>query len=229
MASARTIGEVINELRDEFPEVTVSKIRFLETKGLVNPGRNHSGYREFTDDDLGRIRYILRQQRDHFLPLKVIKSKLTAWERGEEPGPGEGGGGPPPEAYFAGGEHHLDAEELVRATGISRAELKALEADDVVVPRPGPEADLYSDFDVAAVQAARRLLGHGLEPRHLRTLRHGAERTEELLRQLTLPMLRHSNPETRRRAAEILADCAEAAAELQQATLRSLLTDLLEG
>ena len=79
-----TIGEVINILRPEFPDVTVSKIRFLESKGLVRPDRSASGYRMFTDDDVQRIHYVLSEQRDHYLPLKVIKSKLSAWEHGDE-------------------------------------------------------------------------------------------------------------------------------------------------
>src|SRR5918996_1245622 len=82
--SQLSIGEVINLLRDDFPDVSVSKIRFLESQGLIDPDRSDSGYRQFDRDDVARLRFILRQQRDHFLPLKVIKSKLTLWERGEE-------------------------------------------------------------------------------------------------------------------------------------------------
>ncbi|HSO49000.1 MAG TPA: MerR family transcriptional regulator, partial [Acidimicrobiia bacterium] len=79
-----SIGEVINLLRDDFPDVSVSKIRFLESQGLIDPGRSDSGYRQFDQTDLARLKFILQQQRDHFLPLKVIKSKLTLWERGED-------------------------------------------------------------------------------------------------------------------------------------------------
>ena len=85
-----SIGEVIELLRDEFPDISVSKLRFLESQGLVSPARAESGYRQFDEQDLKRIRFILTQQRDHFLPLKVIKSKLTLWERGEEPDPDSG-------------------------------------------------------------------------------------------------------------------------------------------
>ncbi|HIE22041.1 MAG TPA: MerR family transcriptional regulator, partial [Acidimicrobiia bacterium] len=79
-----SIGELINLLRDDFPDVSVSKIRFLESQGLIDPRRSPSGYRQFDEHDIARLRFILQQQRDHFLPLKVIKSKLTVWERGEE-------------------------------------------------------------------------------------------------------------------------------------------------
>ena len=83
-ARSHSIGEVINLLRPEFPDLTVSKLRFLEGQGLVEPQRSASGYRMFTEEDVQRIEYILKEQRDHYLPLKVIKSKLTAWELGEE-------------------------------------------------------------------------------------------------------------------------------------------------
>jgi DNA-binding transcriptional MerR regulator len=79
-----SIGEVINLLRDDFPDISVSKIRFLESQGLIDPHRTASGYRQFDPEDLARLRFILAQQRDHFLPLKVIKSKLTLWERGDD-------------------------------------------------------------------------------------------------------------------------------------------------
>lgn len=80
----RSIGEVINALRSDFPDISVSKVRFLEAQGLISPTRSPSGYRMFADEDVDRLRYVLSEQRDHFLPLKVIKSKLTSWDRGEE-------------------------------------------------------------------------------------------------------------------------------------------------
>lgn len=223
----RTIGEVINSLRGEFPEITVSKVRFLETKGMVKPRRSKSGYREFTSEDVSRIRYILQQQRDHFLPLKVIKSKLNAWERGEVPP--DAPSGPPPETYFAVTQTEMSREELSRAAGLSVNDLDLLIDSGVI--QPGVTAggdDVFGSDDLTVAQSAARLLRNGLEARHLRTLRLGAERSSELLHQLTVPLLRHGNPDTRRRAAEVLADCAQAAGELQQAILRSTLAGYLE-
>ncbi|MGA9598174.1 MAG: MerR family transcriptional regulator, partial [Acidimicrobiia bacterium] len=124
---SRSIGEAINVLRGEFPDLTVSKIRFLEAQGLINPGRSPSGYRMFTDDDVDRLRYVLSEQRDHFLPLKVIKSKLTSWDRGEETEtPRESG--PAPEAYFGGAGVSMAADELSRASGLSRDQIDELVA-----------------------------------------------------------------------------------------------------
>jgi len=226
-ARVRTIGEVITNLRGEFPEVSVSKVRFLETKGMVKPRRSKSGYREFTSDDVSRIRYILQQQRDHFLPLKVIKSKLNAWERGEVLA--DAPSGPPPDTYFATSATEMNREELSRAAGLAAADLELLIENHVIQPGTAVGGEeVFGSDDLTVAQSAARLLRNGLEARHLRTLRLGAERSSELLHQLTVPLLRHGNPDTRRRAAEVLADCAQATGELQQAILRSTLAGYLE-
>lgn len=217
-----SIGEVINVLKREFPDVTVSKVRFLESKGMIKPARAKSGYREFTADDISRIRYILQQQRDHFLPLKVIKSKLTAWERGEASS--DLPAGPPPETYFASSPTEMTRAELSRAAGLSQPDLGTLIEHGVIRPGKGPDgSEVFGSDDLTIAQSAARLLQHGIEARHLRTLRIGSERASELLHQLVAPLLRHGNPDTRRRAAEIMADCASATGDLQQAIIRSTL------
>jgi DNA-binding transcriptional MerR regulator len=223
-----TIGEVINLLRAEFPDVTVSKIRFLETQGLVRPDRSTSGYRMFTEDDIQRIQYILSEQRDHYLPLKVIKSKLTAWEHGEE-SPVVPDGGPPPEAYFSSSGVSLTASEISRSSGLSREQLQHVVDEGLLVPRELPDgAQMYTDADLQIARGVHRLLSRGLEPRHLRPLRLSAERQVELLGQLVAPMLRHRNPDNQRRSSEILADTAQASAIVQETMVRSRLRKLLE-
>jgi DNA-binding transcriptional MerR regulator len=223
-----TIGEAINLLRPDFPDVSVSKIRFLETQGLVRPDRSASGYRMFTDDDIQRIQYILSEQRDHYLPLKVIKSKLTAWEHGEEsPVPAESG--PPPEAYFSSSGVSLTASEISRSSGLSREQLERVEAEGLLVPRILPDGtQMYTDGDLQIARAVHRLLSRGLEPRHLRPLRLSAERQAELLGQLVAPLLRHRNPDNQRKSSEILADTAQASAVVQETMVRSRLRKLLE-
>ncbi|HHC09064.1 MAG TPA: MerR family transcriptional regulator [Actinobacteria bacterium] len=227
-ARTRTIGEVINLLKPEFPELTVSKIRFLESRGLIEPQRSPSGYRLFTEEDVRRIEYILREQRDHYLPLKVIKSKLTAWEHGEaSPVPAESG--PPPEAYFASSGVSLTPAELMRSSGLAADQLEALVGAGILEPFELPDGtQVFRDDDLVVAKAAHRLLARGLEVRHLRSLRLAADRTSDLLGQLAAPLLRHRNPDNRRKAAEILADCAEASAQLEQALVRGRLRRLLE-
>jgi DNA-binding transcriptional MerR regulator len=226
MPETHTIGAVIAMLRDEFPDVTVSKLRFLEGQNLLRPRRSAAGYRQFTEADLERIRFILRQQRDHYLPLKVIKSKLTAWERGEESA--QLPEGPPPETYFGDSGLSMSASELARAAGLNRRQLATLVEHGLLTPLVlDGGKEVFQDEALIIARAAARLLNHGLEGRHLRSFRLAVDREVDLLRQLTEPMLRHRNPDNRRRAAEILADSAQAGRDLSEALLRAELRHLL--
>ncbi len=223
-----TIGEVINLLRTEFPDITVSKIRFLESKGLIHPDRSASGYRMFDDDDIQRIQYVLTEQRDHFLPLKVIKSKLAAWEKGDV-SPVAPDHGPPPEAYFSSSGVSLSASEISRSSGLSRSQLEAVIDVGLIEPSELPDgSQIFTDADLQIARAAHRLLARGLEPRHLRGIRLAADRQTDLLGQLVAPLLRHRNPDNQRRSAEILADTANASALAQETMVRSRLRKLLE-
>lgn len=225
---ALAISEVIALLKEEFPDVTISKLRFLESQGLLRPGRSSSGYRQFRAADVERARYILRQQRDHFLPLKVIRGKLSVWEQGEEPtvAPAEGA---PPDAYFGGRRTRMSAEELARAGGVPLEFIRQLVQHGIIRARSVEGTPEFTDDDAVISRAANRLVSRGLEVRHLRTLRLAANRETDLLAQLASPLLRHHTPAGRRRAAEVLADCAQAARELQEASVRSQLRELLEG
>ncbi|HUG75320.1 MAG TPA: MerR family transcriptional regulator [Acidimicrobiia bacterium] len=224
-----TIGDVAEALKAEFPEVSVSKIRFLESEGLINPPRTSSGYREFRSEDVERVRYILRQQRDHFLPLKVIKSNLRSLERGEEPtlAPTPG---PPAAAYF--GEMTpptLDAADLARSAGMPASLVDELVDHGIIVPTETPDGPLFGADDVEIAKAAWRMVGHGLESRHLRIIRQGANREVDLLRQMTATLLRHASPASRRQAAEVLAEVAQAARTMQEAMVRAALRETLNG
>ena len=222
-----TIGEVVDLLVGEFPDVSVSKIRFLESEGLINPSRSTSGYREFGPADVERVRYVLRQQRDHFLPLKVIRSKLSAWERGEGPTSAPEPG-PPPDAYFGASGVEMDTDEVARSAGAPVGLVDQLVSHGILTPT---ESDLGPRFDedaITVVRAAHRLMGHGLEARHLRALRLGANREVDLFRQLTGHLLRNPSPANVRSAGEVLADCAQAARELQEALVRADLRKVLD-
>lgn len=227
-AEPQSIGEVITTLRSEFPELSVSKIRFLEGQGLIEPARSASGYRLFSPEDVQRIAFILREQRDHYLPLKVIKSRLASWDRGDEP-TDLASSGPPPESYFASSGLSMTPDELCKAAGLSSRHLDELVAHGLLAPQELPNGKtVFKDDDLAIARAARRLIRQGLEGRHLRAIRLAADREVELLHQLVAPLLRHRNPENRRRAAEILADTAHAGAELGEAIVRNRTRRLLE-
>ncbi|HSQ37253.1 MAG TPA: MerR family transcriptional regulator [Acidimicrobiia bacterium] len=226
---ALAIGEVIALLKEEFPDVSISKLRFLESQGLLRPGRSPSGYRQFRAADVERARYVLRQQRDHFLPLKVIKANLSAWEHGQEPTVAPASG-PPPDSYFAGGKARMSAEELARTAGVPVDFIQTLVQHGVLDARRDPQGgQQFTEDDAAMTRAANRLVARGLEPRHVKSLRLASNRETDLLAQLAGPLLRHRTPASRRQAAEILADCAQAARDLQDAAVRAQLRKLLEG
>jgi len=206
-----SIGEVINLLRDDFPDVSVSKIRFLESQGLIDPNRSPSGYRQFDGDDVARLRFILQQQRDHFLPLKVIKSKLTLWERGEEANPNVTA----PRLEEAG--EPLDRANLLKRSGLSDEELKSL--IDVGLVRPIAGTTVFPNEAGVVGAEAKRLMEYGLEPRHLRAIRLSVERESDLLGQLVAPLAKASNAESRGRARDVLDTCSDSVGAMHRALL----------
>lgn len=217
--AALSIGEVINLLNEEFPEISVSKVRFLEQQGLIHPSRSSSGYRQFFPDDIKRVRYILEQQRDHFLPLKVIKAKLTDWERGDD--------ATDPAADF--GEHFfveqttVSTEELLRRSGLSEEELTSLVTHGVMT-----EAHEHDEDAVAIAREARLCFDHGLEARHLRALALGAGRQADLLRQLTAPQRRQGSPEAQQRVEDAMTALARSFAALSLRMVRRELRSILD-
>ena len=187
---ALSIGEVINLLKDEFMDVSVSKVRFLEDQGLVHPTRSPSGYRQFFADDVKRLRFILGQQRDHFLPLKVIKSRLTDWERGEDLDEAEAD---PGGAYLADDEQEISRLELLKRTSLTGLQLDELISHGLIRP---PDGSMFTSDGLAIALESKQLLDLGLEPRHLRALRIAAEREMDLLRQLGSARIKNQKAQT---------------------------------
>jgi DNA-binding transcriptional MerR regulator len=227
---AASIGSVLGQLRADFPDVTISKIRFLESEGLVQPERTAAGYRQFSAADVQRLRYVLSAQRDHYLPLRVIKEHLDAMDRGEQKGPPDGRperltdghrsrsprslvGVPSQAPSDPAGPEGLDAadsvritqEELLAAAGIGRKELTELEQFGLV--RPGP-AGFYDSDAVLVARTARAMTDFGLEPRHLRAFRASTDREVGLLAQIVSPMIRQRDPDARARADEVVRELA---------------------
>ncbi len=216
-----SIGSVLAQLRAEFPDVTISKIRFLESEGLVQPERTAAGYRQFSATDVERLRYVLAAQRDHYLPLRVIKEYLDARDRGEPEQPPQGcaersarltaqrwpqaterGG---PEDLHAADTARMTQEELLAAAGITRAVLTQLEQFGLV--RPGP-AGFYDTDAVLVARTTQAMTDFGLEPRHLRSFRASADREVGLLAQIVTPVSRQRDPDARARADEVVRELA---------------------
>jgi DNA-binding transcriptional MerR regulator len=230
-----TIGEVLSRLRPEFPDVTISKIRFLEEQGLVQPERTPSGYRKFGHADLERLRYILELQRDHYLPLRVIREHLQALDRGQEPAlPGLGARAPHlvpdradldpawagPEAGPATTAETMTRAQLARAADVDEELLRALESYGLLVPRPSGGYD--ADAAVIA-RTAGELAAFGIEPRHLRAFRSTAERESGLVEQVVTPLRRQRSDGSAARAEETGREVAALCVRLHAALLKTVL------
>jgi DNA-binding transcriptional MerR regulator len=201
-----SIGAVLERLRPQFPDVTISKIRFLESEGLVRPARTPSGYRQFTAADVERLRFVLSAQRDHYLPLKVIKEQLDQLQapRGLKSVPAEPGL-PTADSFAPAPELRMTKEELLATAGIDAAMLTELEQYGLV--RPGA-AGLYDSESAAVAKTVAALTGFGIEPRHLRAFRASADREVGLLEQIVAPMYHQRDPEARGRADEVARELA---------------------
>ncbi len=233
--SLMSIGEVLGELRPEFPDVTISKIRFLESEGLVEPARTPSGYRKFSHADVARLRYVLATQRDHYLPLRVIREHLDAIDRGLEPPaiPGErprvprsaDDGLPGPRALVTESvELRLSRDELVEAAGLEAGVLEQIEGFGLLAPTRGSTAAPLYDADALAIATAvAELRAYGVEPRHLRAFRSAADRESDLVAQVVAPLLRQRSPQARARAEEAAREMGALSLRLHTALVRARL------
>ncbi|GGL11766.1 transcriptional regulator FtsR [Streptomyces flaveus] len=218
-----SIGTVLNVLRDEFPEVTISKIRFLESEGLIEPQRTPSGYRKFSPEDVERLGHVLRMQRDHYLPLKVIREHLDAVERGEAvqlPSLGRQRDGEAVDEPEGPTAVRIGRAELLAAAEIGEQELDEWESYGLIMPLPD------GGYDAEAVTVAGLVveLGRsGIEPRHLRAVKAAADREAGLVDQVVAPLRLHRNPQTRAHAEARTKELAGLAVKLHAALVQSAL------
>jgi len=227
-----SIGEVLSQLRSDFPDITISKIRFLEDQGLVQPDRTPSGYRKFSGSDVARLRYVLSQQRDHYLPLRVIKDQLEAIDRGQG-----GTGGAPRPAHLAVTDNaptaenfrsapaamRLSKEELLNTAGLRNDQLLELEQFGLITPRsPG----YYDDDALAVARVVAELAHFGIEGRHLRPFKSAADREVGLFAQVASP-LRQRGSDGRAKAEETVRELAALSVQLHTALVQIGLRDIV--
>jgi DNA-binding transcriptional MerR regulator len=196
-----TIGQVLARLKPEFPDLSNSKLRFLEERELVTPVRTESGYRKFSAADVERLRIVLGLQRDHYLPLKVIKEYLADLDAGRDPVLPGGVDGPRPS--FLGTERRYTRDELVRVAGAT-----PMLVSDAVSASLIPAAEHYGEDTVTVVKALVELQRTGIEPRHLRTFRASAERELGLIESALMPVRRRNDSTSRAKAAELAREIA---------------------
>ena len=231
----QSIGEVLVSVKTEFPDITISKIRFLEAEGLIEPERTPSGYRKFYSDDVERLKSILRMQRDEYLPLKVIKERLLHQDAGAEEGErsadgearSEDGASLVEEIAEAPTGLQMSLEEMSTATGIERDRIKELEAFGIISSH-GPEGARYYDGDdFIILSIVKDFFRYGIEARHLTMYKHFADRESSFFDQIVAPTLRQKNPDARRTAAQTLANLSATSRKFKQALLRTNLRDHL--
>jgi DNA-binding transcriptional MerR regulator len=241
-----SIGAVLELLRPDFPDVTISKIRFLEAEGLLTPQRAASGYRRFTAYDCARLRFILTAQRDHYLPLKVIRAQLDAQPDGALPPSGSPYGVPrlvpDSEAGFGAGYQagsdagsdvkamspaaiRLSREDVLERSGVDDELLTALLRAGVITTGPG---GFFDEHAVVILRCARALSEYGVEPRHLRAFRSAADRQSDLIAQIAGPMVKAGRAGARDRADDLAREVAALAITLHTSLIKSAVRGVLQ-
>lgn len=214
-----SIGEVLRLLKQEFPDVTISKIRFLETEGLVTPERTPSGYRRFSGEHVDQLRAVLRMQRDQYLPLKVIRTHLADGVLEEERPASVIGSGLRPEDFRPGaGRLRMSQLELAEAAGLDQGFVAALEANGLIAPNP---AGYFDEDALAVAQVIERLNRFGVEPRHLRSFRVVTDRESGLIEQIATPYSQPRDRDAKARAQETIRELAALFVQLHAALLRA--------
>ena len=232
-----SIGEVLELLREEFPDITISKIRFLEDQGLVQPDRTPSGYRKFSGSDVARLKYVLSQQRDHYLPLRVIKEQLEAIDRGHGHGPVPNSSvpraahptivdnAPTPEHFrSSAAAMRLSREELLNTAGLRPAQLSELEQYGLISQRAG---GYYDDDALAIARVVAEMARFGIEGRHLRGFKSAADREVGLFGQVAGPMAKQRSGEGRARAEETVRELAALSVRLHAALVQIGLREIV--
>jgi DNA-binding transcriptional MerR regulator len=213
-----SIGQVLAKLNPEFPDLSPSKLRFLEERKLIAPARTDSGYRKFSPADVTRLRFVLTMQRDHYLPLKIIRGFLAELDAGRTP---VLPGGTTASPSILSAERRLTRDELIREAGAS----PSLLADAVTASLIAP-AEVFGDDALAVLKSLVELSRAGIEPRHLRGFRAAAEREVALIENALLPVARRKDATSRARAAETAREMAAQLDVVRASLVRSALIRL---
>ena len=220
---AVNIGAAVKGLRQKHPDLTISKVRYLEDQGLLSLERTHGGYRLFSEDDILRLAEILRLQREQFLPLGVIKERMKEWRAGVQVDNDEPSGGAPIDARSDG--EPVAVEDVLKGTGSGVDALKAIESFGLIKLVEGDNGLLLSGDDYQIVKTFLQLKKFGLEPRHLRMFENQAQKESLLLQQILSPQLKNRNHKLRQKSREDLTKLLELMARLKQLALERALKD----
>lgn len=225
-----TIGEVVETLQPAYPDLSISKVRFLEEEGLVSPDRTPGGYRKFSTHDLNRVDMILRLQKEHFLPLAVIREKLADFDKGKVPPElrGTGPTGSEPVALPFEEVEPIALDDVPAVLGLPVSFVRELADFGLVEIADGENGPQIAPADVRITHAAWDLRRFGIEPRHLRMYETSAEREASFFGQALMPTVRHRTPETHQKLVETLGELTGITADLKNHLLRRALGRVFE-
>lgn len=216
--SLLSIGQVLARLSPEFPDLSPSKLRFLEERQLIAPARTESGYRKFSPADLERLRFVLTMQREHYLPLKVIRGYLDEMDAGRQPAlPG----GATQVPSMLSSEKRRSREELIREAGATVMLFNDAISASLILP-----AELFGDDALLVLRSLVELQRSGIEPRHLRGFRAAAERELGLIESALIPVARRKDASSRAKAAELAKEIAGQLEVVRGSIIRSALSKL---
>ena len=220
-----SIGDLLKSLKDEFPDLTISKIRFLESEGLINPERTASGYRKFNQADAQRLRFILKLQREKYLPLKVIREKIAELESGKARAgdlvPGMLGALEIGEELAAYDDSVVLREDTPQVLDTSMSFVETLEDFGLICAHEGEDGPYYDKEDVKILRIAREFSRYGLEPRHMRMYENLTDREAMAFEQIITPALKSKDPEAKRRAMDNLLQLVNLSRELKDLLLKN--------
>jgi DNA-binding transcriptional MerR regulator len=245
-----SIGEVLGLLLEEFPDITISKIRFLESQGLIEPERTASGYRKFSESEIERLKFILREQRENYLPLKVIRTRLegdtsdgmvrpydatapggmrNVQTSANHPAAKKGGRPVPIREVVTDDTSSISRGELLSEAKVDEKVLASVMAAGLIAPKTVGNEELFSPADREILDIASRFIELGIDARHLKTVRHTVEREADLYEQRILPYLRQRNPHARTEAIEMVNEFVDLGERLRANLMARLLRQLSEG
>jgi DNA-binding transcriptional MerR regulator len=245
-----SIGEVLGLLLEEFPDITISKIRFLESQGLIEPERTASGYRKFSDAEIERLKFILREQRENYLPLKVIRTRLdgdtsdgmvrpydatsprgmrTVQNTSNHPAAKAAGRPIPSREVVTDDTSSISRNELLAEAHVDEKVLASVVAAGLVSPKQVGSEEMFSPADREILDIAARFIELGIDARHLKTVRHTVEREADLYEQRILPYLRQRNPQARSEAIDMVNEFVDLGERLRANLMARLLRQLAEG
>jgi DNA-binding transcriptional MerR regulator len=216
--SLLSIGQVLARLIPEFPDLSPSKLRFLEERQLITPARTESGYRKFSGSDLDRLRFVLTMQRDHYLPLKVIRGYLDELDAGRQP---QLPGGATQAPSILSTDRRYTKDELLREAGATVMLFNDAISASLLLP-----AELFGEDALSVLRALVELQRSGIEPRHLRGFRAAAERELGLIESALIPVSRRKDASSRAKAAELAREIAGQLEVVRGSLIRSALSKL---